>query len=224
VPASDSEDPPEPGSYSTNAFDSPFSSSELRRIVGQRYGEMLHVGGAAASDTEQRRIERCLLHAALIPQQLVMRLRDAGLSGVFVGVGTAPDLDELDYLRDLQPDGWSPGTTYANVPAVYVRRRGIVAVGVGGHPLATMSALLHEMGHACGDLLGLNDAPDLFLGHVRLAEQQRLPMFAQPAGDPRARRELLAELFAVRMLSRDDALRAFDGQLVTWLESALGII
>lgn len=199
--------------------------SAVWQYIAALYGDLVHVTGyEGGSALQQQRVDVVLRDLALVPVGVIEQLRDAGLRGIYVGVGSVTDLDDLGFLRASVPIGWSPGSTYHDVPGVYVPATQVVAVAASGRSTGAVSLALHEIGHAVGDLLGLYLGAGLFLGHIRLAQSDRLSPYFLPAGSELARRELLAELFASVMISRELAIRDFDHEIVAWLVDALDLL
>ncbi len=173
------------------------------RAVAEAFGEHLHVTGDAAHPGLQRDLQ----HLRDLPPRIATRLREAGLRGVHLGTADLPHLDDLGDLHNEQPRGWTPGATWDSVGGVYDGTRHVAAVASLGRS-GSRATVLHELGHAMGDLfrmpvgtgaLGerrIDDHPDLVAAHQRLFhklspyEQQ-----AGPGGRP-GRQEFWAESVA----------------------------
>jgi hypothetical protein len=181
----------------------------------RRFGGLLNVSGYATGSAHERAvIDAHLADAGLIPERLVARVVTAGLAGVFVGVGDVPDLDDMRFLR---------GTSYEQVSAIYDRTRRYIVAGTYGDDALDEHNLLHEFGHAAGDLLDLNEHLEVLKLHRDIDFWIRLPAFMrgfQP-GDGRGRRELFAESIRDRILGRAAAVRDYGANYVAFLEEEL---
>jgi hypothetical protein len=195
-------------------------------MARRRFGRILHLSGyATAAERDRATIDVHLSDIARVPQFIADRLVQAGLAGVFIGAGPIVELDNMAYLRDVQPLGWRASATYASVPAIYDREQRYVVAGTVGAEALNRHDFLHECGHAIGDLFGLNEAHQLRDRHTNANFWIRLPPYFRGrfAGDARGRREVFAELFRDRILDRDQAIALWGHDLIEWLGQELGL-
>lgn len=140
---------------------------------------------------------------AKFPPKLLKALRDHGGNGIHIGNVNTPDLNDLGHLRDIKREAtsWDDRATWDEIGGVYSHGHKVAATGTLQEQMSPERAAhvtLHEVGHALGDNLGLNDHPELIAAHTRLAKGQRLVPYLHRTGegDDIGRRELLAEGFA----------------------------
>lgn len=164
------------------------------------YGDMLHMHDQSES-THQNMTE---LEMAPVAVHAVVadHLVGSPKGGIFVGDSYIPDLDSLGYLRDEQPRGWTPGSTFAQVAGVYSPSDRVVAIGKHRHH-GSHSVALHEFGHGADDALGkalgpgghASDFPAFVAVHNQLRELGDAEPYFLQAGDA-GRSEAWAEAFA----------------------------
>ncbi len=160
-----------------------------------------------------------LYHLSLMPEPVLEKLADSGLRGVYIGDGALPAHDQLERYRGVRPRGWPEGSTWDTVAGAYDNDGKQIIAGTGEY--GSESLALHETGHAIGDLLSLNDSPELIDHHKRLWINLD-PYLRQggPGAHP-GRQELLAESVAVYLMrGRDYAVGQYSEAYVSWLEKA----
>lgn len=192
-----------------------------------RFGDLIHITGyETASIPERIAIDVHLHDLSLILVPVAHRTIEAGLGGIFIGPGSITELDDMEFLRSVQPVGWRPDTTYAQVSGVYDRRRKFIVVGTTGQSPHAQHTMLHEFGHAVGDLLNLNDADIIGNHHGDARFWTQLPPYFRGSypGDPRGQREMVAELFRDRILNERNMHRRWGTELVAWLEQELDLL
>jgi hypothetical protein len=92
-------------------------------------------------------VVRAVDSLAELPDLLKDKLAE-GLSGIYVGSGGVPDLDDMDYLRgEPLPSGKG---TWDICAGAYGDR----TIVVGDRPSPTPDVMLHEIGHALDDIDG----------------------------------------------------------------------
>jgi hypothetical protein len=180
------------------------------------FGEALSIVSYETSTTYERLvIDAHLSDIALLPERLVVRVLTAGLRQIIVGPGKVTDLCEFPSMED-QP--W-----LARSPGLFDRSRSIIVLGtVGTSPLTEHNAL-HEVGHAIGHLLRLNDHEQLIEHHSDLEVWMRLPAYFRGIrpGDQVGRAELLAEAIRERILHGNTISRRYGPAFMRWLNSEL---
>jgi len=171
-------------------------------------------------DYNEPKIQRWVRHLAQIPSALHTRLVQAGLTEIHLGNCGVPDLDNLGHLRDITPRGWAAGSSWDQVEGCYDSDTKIIVAGnaLGG----SNSRILHEYGHAVGDLLGHDHDHELIAAHIRCYSRLS-PYYKQGgAGALAGREEMFAESFAEYFIfSRAEIERRYDAQYVTFLEKAV---
>ncbi|HEY8353953.1 MAG TPA: hypothetical protein VIK69_02960 [Methylophilaceae bacterium] len=187
--------------------------------VARRYPELVSALGRVlrVDDEDHPEVQQHLEHLRKVPTKLLTRLREAGLAEIHFANATVPGLDNLHYLKGVQPRGWPPGMTWDIVPGAYSPKEKAVVAGVGRH--GSVSVALHELGHAVGDLLGYNDHPDLIQAHKEVFEKLKPYHQQDGPGGVAGRQEMLAEGFATYLiLGRKMAVRMFGELFVNFLE------
>ena len=134
---------------------------------------------------------------AALPSHVAGRLLD-GLQGIYIGIGMAPDLDDMNDLRGRPVDPRNPhGATWDLIPGAY--REGVLVVGSGGKPL-TSSIFLHEAGHALDEMDGwMSGSPNFIALHHGAAQVLVDDRYLNRA-------EAFAEFFALVSLRAWDVL------------------
>jgi hypothetical protein len=85
--------------------------------------------------------------------------------------------------------------------------------------------LLHEFGHAAGDVLDLNEHEQAVAYHRDIERWLRLPAYVRGTmpGEARGRRETIAEAVRERILDRNVAMQRYGSAFIQWLETELEI-
>jgi len=166
---------------------------------GASLKDMLRVEG----DSDDPAVRAGVASLAKFPAPLLAALRTHGMNGIHIGNVNTPDLDDLGYLRDIKrtAEAWDDRATWDEIGGAFSHSNNVAATGTLQERMAPSRAAhvtLHEVGHALGDNLGLNDHPELIAAHTRLAKGHRLVPYLHRTGegDDIGRRELLAEGFA----------------------------
>ncbi|MBI2266621.1 MAG: hypothetical protein HYU64_15900 [Armatimonadetes bacterium] len=155
-----------------------------------------------------------------LPTGTVSRLLSAGLKGIRIADKSIRELAPGQSFTAQKPRGWSEGATWDDVHAAYFPGSGIVCVGKGRHD--SYSAVLHEIGHAIGDLLGFDDHPLLIEAHKRLYNKLDSYLKQGGPGGKAGREELLAESTALYLKKgRKEAENTYDGEYVKFLEDTV---
>jgi hypothetical protein len=164
-------------------------------------------------------IRRHVEDLARIPQRLLTKVKLAGLAQIHFAARPVPDLDNLQFLRGVHPRGWQSGTTWDSVPGAYNADLRVLVAGIGIH--GSSSLVLHEFGHALGDLLGYDSDSRLVAAHQRL--YSRLNPYLQQDGPsgPAGRQELLAEGFADVLFAPARAAQIYDARFVQYVETVI---
>lgn len=233
---------PAPGSSSARSgIADPRGSSEEPDFILDPNGVAFETAYLTTLDQEHRDVlrDRLTIHDGTTPSRHfrdlqripVPLLEQLVAAGVTWQVGDRP-LPEFDGFEDLwgqQPRGWSEGSTWNDVAGGYDGGQNVVAAGTGEHGSASL--LLHETGHAVGQALGFQDAPEMREHHKRLYD--KLDPYEQQGGPGgrAGRQELFAESFATLLGGDPDGysrrraavVRATDEEYVAWLEGVLGL-
>jgi hypothetical protein len=135
---------------------------------------------------------RAVESLARLPDRLKEKLAD-GLSGIYVGAGGVPDLDDMGYLRGAPlPSGRASWDICAGA---YGERK----IVVGDRPSPTPDVMMHEVGHAIDDVDSaygdwVSDSPEF----VRLYEElgPLLVSAFHRQGGGLGRKEFFADAFA----------------------------
>lgn len=202
----------------------PVDHDVLLQASVARFGNLIHVTGYdIASKFEKSVIDIHLQDVSRIPDVVALRTIEGGLRGVYIGVGSVAELDDMGFLRAARPLGWREDTTYADVHGAYDRRRKFIVAGTVGRSPHAQHTMLHEFGHAVGDLLGFNEADILMNHHRDIHYWTLLPPYFRGGypGDHRGQREVFAELFRDRILNEPSVRRRWSDDLVAWLEREL---
>jgi hypothetical protein len=174
------------------------------------FGETLIV-----EDFETALIQEYMRTLAGLPIEIHARLLAGGLKEVHIANRPVPELDALQRLRG-QPVSANATRTWDEVPGAYTQ--GVLVAGVGRHGSAAL--MIHEWGHAIGDILGHNQDGELMLAYVRL--QGKLDPFYTRYGIARGSREMFAEGLAVYFSDgREVAVNEFDEAFVQYIEGVI---
>lgn len=132
-------------------------------------------------------------HLAKVPDHIAAAL---AAKGVKVDVHDGPLTKSVPGMKGVVPRGWGrSGRTWDSVPGGYVTNTKTVVAGDSGSH-GSESLLLHEYGHAVGDVMGHDDSSMLVSQHAALYD--RLPTYLKQGGPGAVagRQELFAEGFA----------------------------
>jgi len=181
------------------------------------WGDALHI-----NNIDVIAVQNHVRDLTQLPVHTVRMLRQAGVT-VHLGDGGVPDLDALGFLKDVHPRGYPEGATWTDVAgAYYPRTKSAVA---GNRPNGSIAPILHELGHALGDVLALDDAPRLIrlhnLAYDRFASGERfLPEYYRQGGKgtKAGRQEYLAETFAHTVKNPAQARGVWGTEIVDFLE------
>ena len=195
----------------------------VERWVGQQalvhakaiFGNRLHLDRRQdAGDFVGEELRGLLLFPDGILRDLVAR---GAVSGVWVS--SAPVNKQDDMAHQLGPDAGNGLAGWNEAAGVYTHETHQVVVTAG----AGDDTLLHELGHAVGDLYGADNAPELIAAHQRLFPRLN-PYLRQDGPDSFAgRQELFAE--GVREVLSDPkaAAKDFDAPFVAWIRKVLHV-
>ena len=137
-------------------------------------------------------VQKHLNDLDLIPRKTLEALNNNGVK-FYIGDSTVPGLNNMHFLKGVQPRGWPPGFTWDNVPCCYSDIEGVI-LGIGRH--GSTSAALHETGHAIGDKLGVDLSQEIINFHI--AHFTKLSLYQQQdgPGSLSGRQEFFAESVA----------------------------
>ena len=158
-------------------------------------------------DADSQAVRAKLNDLALVPRKLYRELGDAGFQGVVVGDRAYPELDPTVAKLKGAPRGWAAGSTYRELQGVYSPAARKVYSGLGRSGSA--SHVLHELGHAVGDLLGYHQHRDVVAAQARCFERLH-PYYRQGGkGGAAGCSELFAEAFALHYIYGPQAVEQF---------------
>lgn len=180
------------------------------------FGDKLDV-----KDLDSPTVRKHIAHLAAVPEHIHTQLLEKGLSGVFIGNASVPDLDDMQYLKGVTPRGWPEHLTWDIVAGGYNNLSRAVMAGVGDS--GCVSLMLHEYGHAVGGLLELDNSPELKQIHKEIYDKLDPYLQQDGPGGKVGCQELFAEGFGTRVISRDRAIKNYGQKFVTWLEKETGI-
>lgn len=164
-------------------------------------------------------IKEHLKDLTLLPQNISKRLVEKGLKEINIANKKVTELDSNQYLKGQTPET-AKSTTWDDVAGVYNPNSKSVSLGNGMH--LCESLVLHEIGHAIGDLLKYDNSKELEQAHIRLYPKLT-PYYQQKApGNIAGRKELFAESVGVLLKRRRDfAVKAYDKEWIDFLEKQL---
>ncbi|RFU36521.1 hypothetical protein DZF91_37710 [Actinomadura logoneensis] len=184
------DDEPGPPRAAPRPPDSPAALDGLRHCgVLER---VLHRQWDARQGPPSPEVVRAVESLAALPDALKRRLAD-GLSGIYVGPGGVPHLDDMGHLRGRPlPSGRA---TWDICAGAYGDRK----IVVGDRPSPTPDVMMHEVGHALDDLDGgdggwQSDMP-AFQQLYEMCRPYLMSDFHQQP-DALGRREFFADAFA----------------------------
>lgn len=152
----------------------------------------------------------------LLSESLVKRLVQAGIK-IKIGPNDILNLSNEEFFRVTAPRGHAQ-ENWASITGCWDSVKKIAYAGTGNH--GSENAVLHEIGHGVGDLLGLDYSPALVGAHKRL--YSRLIPYEQQGG-PGAlagRQEFLAESFdKFHKLKKEKFILAYDEEWHTFLSN-----
>lgn len=165
-------------------------------------------------------VERFLGDLELVPKRIAKRLKDRGVK-VHIGNRRVPDLDDMAHLRNIQPRGYRPGLTWQDSGGCYSPSQRFATAG-DPYVSGSASTVLHELGHAVGHVMHVDNEREL------LKHQQRLyPKLASyyqqggPGGHAGAQ-ELWAESFAEYLLHGEKEIaRKYDQPYADWMTATI---
>jgi len=166
-------------------------------------------------DFDKELVQGYLRAMAQLPSKIHQNLVKAGLTEVHIANRPVPELDSLQHLRGTAVTPNSK-RIWDEVPGAYTN--GVLVAGSGR--TSSINTLLHEYGHAVGDLLKHNQEGELIVAFLRL-RPKLIPFFAN-LEPMRGARELFAEGFAVYFGSgRDLVVNEFDEAFAHYLETVI---
>jgi SPP1 gp7 family putative phage head morphogenesis protein len=163
--------------------------------------------------------EMHIQHYAKIPATLRDAVEAKGVKVYINNDATVPNIDDMKHLRKVTPRGWRKGDTWDKVPGAYIGEKKFVVAGNGRHGSASL--LLHEYGHAAGDVLGYNN--DVRLIRLHKNNFSKLPPYLQQGGmgATAGRREYLAEAFAQTLVDEVRAVDLYGDDMVVFLKNVV---
>jgi hypothetical protein len=160
---------------------------------------------------------------ALLPAPLLDTMRHNGLELIHIGGTDMTGLDSNFGLKNTRPRGWTHGSTWEDVAGAYSPENKAVCAGwVKDGMAGSVSVMLHEYGHAIGDVMKINDSPALIEHHKRLYKRLNSYLQQEGPGGLAGRQELLAEGVAVTVkFGREFAAGLYDEPFVEFVEGIL---
>lgn len=159
-----------------------------------------------------------LQHYDMIPDAVKNRVAESGTEVFISNDKTVPNMDRQERFRGVQPRGWPDGMTWDMVPGCYNAVDNVVTAGSGGHNASSL--LLHEFGHAVGNL-GYDDDRRLIAAHRKYFGRLNPYLQQNGPGAKAGRQELLAESFAQTILDRNAAVRLYGEDTVLFIEDVI---
>lgn len=138
--------------------------------------------------------------------KLIQQLTERGVK-IYMGPGASTDLDEMQAYWDERARGW--GNTYLDkVGGFYSPPNRAVIVSSNGQG-GSAAVAAHEVGHAIGHVLGMDDSDRLHEWHEKLYPDLAKYMKQGGKGGRAGKQELWAEGVAVVIQNRNNAKIGF---------------
>lgn len=184
--------------------------------VKAAFGEALIVDEAATPD-----VQGAMADMELLPSHIAKRLADRGVK-VHLSNRSVPDMDDAAHLRNVQPRGYRKGLTWKDSGGAYSPMGRWVMAGTRQYS-GSESTILHELGHAIGDVYHLDNDPELWAHQKRLYPKLGQYYRQGGRGGRAGSQELLAESTAVFLKGGEaKARRQYDDAYIDWLKDKLG--
>lgn len=171
-------------------------------------------------DYDKPEVKKLVSQLDVYPTNILSSLKNEGLKQIEIAHLTTPDMAGNEDLKGVQPRNWPSGSTWEEVPGAYNPNNKTVVAGTAAKH-GSEALLIHETGHAVGDLLGFNDSSELKSAHKRLFD--KLNPYLKGIGEPgnqAGRQELFAEALAVLLKEGESvATQKFDAEFVSFLKN-----
>ena len=184
-------------------------------------------GNLIVEDFTDFRVREVVDDLALLSDNVLKKMADKGVEYRVTATKTIPEMLGSPGLAKKRPPGWKRGT-WKDVRGGYFSRGDEAKVLINVNKTGGSASVgLHEYGHAIGDKLGLNLAPELRAANIRNLDN--LPSYFTQGGrrGTRGRREMLAESTAmwhkpIGNLTGKQRVAAFvDEDFANWLDKQL---
>lgn len=154
------------------------------------------------------------------PSNILTSLKNEGLKEIEIANLTTPYMAGNEDLKGVQPRNWPQGSTWEEVPGAYNPNNKTVVAGAAAKH-GSEALLIHETGHAVGDLLGFNNSSEVKSAHKRLYDKLNPYLKGEGApGNEAGRQELFAEALAVLLEDGESvAIQKFDAEFVGFLKN-----
>lgn len=170
-------------------------------------------------EAESASVTKYLEDLERIPKHIAKRLKDRGVK-IHVANRMVPDMDDAAHLRNIKPRGYAKGMTWQDSAGCYSPSNRFATAG-NNRRVGSVSTVLHEVGHAIGDVTHLDYDPELRKHHVRLYSKLG-PYYKQGGkGGQAGMQEMLAESTAVLLTDEARARKMYDDKYVDWLKDRI---
>jgi hypothetical protein len=151
------------------------------------------------------------------------------MKGILIGDKGMADFPGMEKWKKRIPRGRKgvknasgKQATWSDVAGCWDEETKRVIIGKGMHGSADLA--IHETVHGMGDLLGLDDSPDLVAHHRRLFEKVSDYEQQGGPGGRAGRQEMLSEAAArLVALGRERAVFDYDEEFIDWLQKVTGL-
>ena len=165
-------------------------------------------------------VKKLVSQLNVYPTNILTSLKNEGLKEIEIANLTTPFMAGNEDLKGVQPRNWPQGSTWEEVPGAYNPNNKTVVAGAAAKH-GSEALLIHETGHAVGDLLGFNNSSEVKSAHKRLFE--KLNPYLKGEGGPGnegGRQEMFAEALAVLLEDGESAaIQKFDAEFVGFLKN-----
>jgi hypothetical protein len=167
-------------------------------------------------DSDSETVKFHLLSLELFPESILSDLFEHGLVIVLQNSPIENFPVDVSFIDD-HPRGWPEGSTWRGIAGCYQPDSKMVLAGDGLYGCPNL--LAHELGHAIGDLLGINWRRDLKFWHSRLLPY--LPAYECQIGSA-GTQEFLAETISWRITDKLFGIKdTRPKDLNEWIDSIL---
>jgi hypothetical protein len=219
----------------TEVFDREFISfikNEVLRVENDRvykeYPELKKWGGILrVEDYGEDIVKSHVRDLAKLPKSMMLKLKKAGLSDIHIAKRGVSQLDHNDQLKGFFFFGYSgdesipKNITWDDVSGLFNAINRSVSAGYSQYNLYNpQSTILHEMGHAIGQLLGFYDCHELIDTHIELFDRLNPYFKTGGAGGLVGRQELFAQGVAdYLVLGEEKSKEIYGEKFISWIKN-----